>query len=185
VRLFVAINLPETEKRRLAAAVGELAAHELPVRWADTDSLHITLKFLGEVAESVRPAVASALRTAVLERRVFQLTLSDLGAFPSMSRPNIFWVGSTQPSELAELVGAIETQFERIGFAREGRAYTPHITIGRVKKDAVIKDRAVMDRLPGQFRYKAEVSVRTVDLMRSHLGPRGARYEVLEKMELN
>jgi 2'-5' RNA ligase len=185
VRLFVAINLPENEKRRLADAVGELRVHELPVRWVDADSLHITLKFLGEVGDAAHAQTVAAMRSAVANHTAFQLTIASFGAFPSMSRPNIFWVGVTNPPELQAVQAGIDAEFEKIGFAREARSFTPHITIGRVKKGSAIKDRVLMDRLAGEFRYKEAFGVRSVDLMRSHLGPRGSRYEVIEKVELN
>jgi RNA 2',3'-cyclic 3'-phosphodiesterase len=185
VRLFVAINLPEHEKRNLAEAVRTLHSHDLPVRWVDADALHITLKFLGEVSDAAVPGAREALRRAAAGRPSFDVALHGLGAFPSLARPNILWIGSTLPAELADLQAAVEREFERLGFVREARAYRAHITIGRVKRDGVMRDRPLMDRIVSGFRYKGEMRVSSVELMRSHLGRGGARYEVIEKVELN
>jgi 2'-5' RNA ligase len=185
VRLFVAINLPEDDKRRLGDALGMLATHDIPVRWAEPESLHITLKFLGEVAEPDVPAVSAALQQAVTGHQAFDVVLEGLGAFPSLSRPNILWVGASNPRALGQLQESIESQLERVGFEREGRPYRAHITVGRVKKGAAIRDRALMDRMVSQFRYNTQFRVTSADLMRSHLSSRGARYEVVAKMELN
>ena len=185
MRLFVAINLPEVDKRRLCEAVGTLATHDLPVRWVEPDSLHITLKFLGEVAEANVPAVRAALQQAVAGLRHFDVVLEGLDAFPSLSRPNIFWVGASNPAALAQLQQSVESQLEQVGFPREDRPFRPHITIGRVKSRASIRDRALMDRMVSQFRYNTQFQVRSADLMRSHVSSRGARYEVVARMDLN
>lgn len=185
VRLFVAINLPEDEKRRLADAIGTLASYELPVRWVAADSLHITLKFLGDVAESHIASVQAALQRAIRSHRRFDVALEGLGAFPSLSRPNIFWIACRDADAVAEIQKDVEKQLEHIGFRPEARPYRAHVTIGRVKSGGSIRDRSLMDRMVAGFRYKAEFPVASADLMRSHLSPRGARYEVVARMELN
>jgi 2'-5' RNA ligase len=185
VRLFVAINLPDNDKLRLGEAIGTLAVHDLPVRWVEPESLHITLKFLGEVAEPNVPAVRTALQQAVAGHRSFDVALEGLGAFPSLSRPNIFWVGASNPAALAQLQQSVELQMEAVGFPREARPFRAHITVGRVKARASIRDRALMDRMVSQFRYKTQFQVTSAELMRSHVSSRGARYEVVAKMDLN
>ncbi|HET9440280.1 MAG TPA: 2'-5' RNA ligase family protein, partial [Longimicrobiales bacterium] len=84
MRLFVAIDLPALEKQRLARELERLAAYDLPIRWLDPDSLHITVKFLGEVADPERHGIARALRTAVSAHQPFDMGLQGLGAFPSL-----------------------------------------------------------------------------------------------------
>ena len=184
MRLFIAINLPEQETRRLGQAVDALARHDIAVRWVDAGSLHITLKFLGEVPEARLPGVQSALADAVAETAPFDVVLGGLGAFPSLSRPNIFWIGISGGAQLLELQRRIDDEMAELGFEREPRAYKPHITLGRARKDGRVPDRKLMDRMVGEFDYKGEFRAESVDLMRSRLSPRGARYEVVERLEL-
>jgi RNA 2',3'-cyclic 3'-phosphodiesterase len=185
VRLFVAINLPDSEKHRLHEAVSRAIDPDLPVRWVDADSLHITLKFLGEVSDSQVAQLEQALRAAVARHAKFDVAVHDLGAFPSLSRPNIFWVGTNNPPELATLQQSVDAECANVGFAREHRPFRAHITVGRARKHAVIRDRTLMDRIVTGFRYKEVIRVESADLMRSYLGPRGARYDVVARMKLN
>ena len=89
MRLFIAVNLPDAEKTRLAHALQAVAVPDLPARWVESDSLHITLKFLGEVPQARLPAVTAALAEAVDGAAAFAVALDGFGAFPSLSRPSI------------------------------------------------------------------------------------------------
>jgi RNA 2',3'-cyclic 3'-phosphodiesterase len=184
VRLFIAINLPDNEIRRLSDALAGLASYDLAVRWVDADSLHITLKFLGEVAEARLPALRAALAEALEGAARFDVALGNLGAFPSLARPNIFWLGVAPTPELLVLQQRTDDAMGALGFEREQRAFRPHITIGRARKDGRATDRKLMDRMVAGFDYKGVFRAESVDIMRSKLSPRGARYEVLERMEL-
>ena len=184
MRLFVAINLPAEEKQRLSTILEELRKHDVPVRWVDADSLHITLKFLGEVPEPNAAEVGSAMREAAANRSCFQLRIADFGAFPSMSRPRVFWLGVEAPPQLAELQARVESRIAPLGFPSEKRLFSPHLTLGRVRNNAHIEP-ADADRFAGQVVYNAVVPVDSIELMRSHLSPRGARYEVLESVRLS
>ena len=185
MRLFIAINIPEAERTRLTRALLALATDDLPIRWVDSESLHITMKFLGEVPESRQHAVAIALANAATGAAAFDVVLSGFGAFPSLSRPNIFWVGVQAGAELARLYRRIDAAYVPLGFAADDRDFRPHITVARARKDGRIRDRRTMDRIKAGFDYKAEFRAASVDLMQSRLGPGGSRYEVLERMELH
>jgi 2'-5' RNA ligase len=185
VRLFLAINLPEAVKLRLADALEALTAYDIPARWVAADALHITLKFLGDVADSRVPAVGAALAVAVQGVPPFDIELGDLGAFPSVARPNILWVGARSGAPLGELHRRVDQGFLPLGFEAESRKFHPHVTVARVNKDGRIRDRSVMDRMRAQFDYKAVFRATSVDLMQSRLGRDRARYEIIEQMELH
>ena len=185
MRLFIAINLPETVKLRLAGALDALATHDIPARWVAADALHITLKFLGELADSRVPAVGGALAAAAQGIPPFDVELGDLGAFPSLARPSILWVGARAGAALGELHQRVERAFIPLGFEAEPRKFHPHVTVARVNKDGRIRDRSVMDRMRAQFDYTAVFRATSVDLMQSRLGRDRARYEIIEQMELH
>jgi 2'-5' RNA ligase len=184
VRLFIAINLPRSETDRLSRALYQLALYDVAVRWGDAASLHITLKFLGEVPDSKLPSVRASLQDAIVESPPFNVVVQGLGAFPSLARPNIFWIGVSGGDELLNLQRRIDDAMAALGFESEDRPYKPHITLGRTRKDGRAPDRKVMDRMAAEFDYKCEFKAESVELMRSKLSPRGARYDVVERMEL-
>ena len=184
MRLFIAINLPPNETDRLSRALYQLALYDVAVRWGDAASLHVTLKFLGEVTDSKLPSVRAALQDAIVETPPFHVAVHGLGAFPSLARPNIFWIGVAGGDELLNLQRRIDEAMAGLGFESEDRPYKPHITLGRARKDGRVADRKVMDRMAAEFDYKCEFKVESVELMRSKLSPRGARYDVVERMEL-
>jgi 2'-5' RNA ligase len=183
VRLFVAINLPASEQSRLSSELQRVAT-ELPARWVAADALHITLKFLGNVADPAVDQIRRALHEAAASSSAFDVALGGFGAFPTLARPSIFWVGASS-ADLLGLQARVEDAYQHIGFAKEARAYRPHITVGRLPSHVQLRNRGLMDRIAGDFDYKAVFRAKTADLMRSQLSPRGARYEVLERVVLH
>jgi RNA 2',3'-cyclic 3'-phosphodiesterase len=170
VRIFVAV-FPPPEVRR--ALVG--AARELPVagevRWARPENVHLTLKYLGDVAEDDLDRVAEALEPVRLRHEPFEAELSGIGAFPSTKRARILWAGIGEGSEfLRDLARDVEASLEPLGFEREDRAYVPHLTLGRARSRPVSFEAA--ETPPLGFR------VRNLDLVESVLGG-GSTYSTL------
>lgn len=184
MRLFVAVNVPDDEKSRLGAVLDTLRASDLPFRWVNAESLHITLKFLGQTAGDQVDVVTAALRRAARGVASFDIRLGGFGAFPSVARARVLWLGVDAPPALAELQDRVENEIEPLGFPREKRSFSPHLTLGRLKPQAEHVDAAGMDRMTGRIGYKAQFTAVSVDLMRSHLSPRGARYETVERVLL-
>ena len=186
MRLFAALNLPDTARHDITSRLQQIVMrHELPVRCLPAESLHITVKFLGEVSAGALPQLAAALESAAAGTRPFDVAIGGLGAFPSSSRPRIFWVGVAAAPALLRMHRSIEEACAAIGFARDARAYRPHITVAKLQPRAAIKDRSLVDRLAEEFDYTAVVRARSVDLMRSRVSSHGAEYEVLQTMELS
>lgn len=179
MRLFIAINLPPSERDRLQRAAGALRAAHLPVRWVGSDALHLTLKFLGEVPDARRGEVEEATREVSAGFGPFQLELRGLGAFPRLASPRVLWVGVHAPPELARLAGALDEAMGRLGFPREERPFSPHLTLGRAERDAGAGQFKPLPQLAAAFDFASSIEAHTVDLMRSQLSPRGARYERL------
>jgi RNA 2',3'-cyclic 3'-phosphodiesterase len=184
VRLFAAVNFPEAEKKRLGAVLEELRRSLLPFRFVQPDSLHLTLKFFGEVTEQSRNEITLAIRHAVTEVQPFIMSINGFGTFPPSGRSRVLWVGIEESTSLQQLQENLEQKFERIGFAREQRGFHPHITLARATSTSRGIDRREVDRITGEVVYNAVVPVESVDLMRSHLSARGAQYERLEQILL-
>lgn len=184
MRLFVALNLPVAERDRLQRAAGALRVAHLPVRWVQGDALHLTLKFLGEVPEQRAGEIEAGLDRVAGTVVPFELELRGLGGFPNLANPRVVWVGVHAPPELARLASGVEDAMAEMGFPREARPFTPHLTLGRAERDARASAFRGLARLAADFDFSARIPAHSIDLMRSHLSPRGARYERLHAAPL-
>ena len=132
VRTFVAIPLPDPVRDALAA-LRSSAPPGAPVRWVAPRSMHLTLKFLGEIEPDALEAVKAALESFPWNLTPFAFTLSGVGAFPGVKRPRVLWVGVTDGADrVVELAEKVERALGPLGFPREERAFSPHLTLGRV-----------------------------------------------------
>lgn len=178
MRLFVAVNLPDAVRRSLEQAGAPLSAAAPSVRWLQPDNFHITLKFLGWVADERLMDVRSALDAAAVRCPPFEMTLRAAGAFPNFRRPRVYWVGVEDDGSLAQLQLEAERAIAPLGFPTEARPFRPHITIGRVSKAPAAELRAAESACQ-DFRYESRVPVKSIELMESKLSPKGARYDAI------
>lgn len=181
MRTFIALNLPQDERVRLHAALEPLRGRGLPVRWTAAQSLHLTVKFLGDTESGGIADIDAVMRKAAARRAPITLRLAGLGGFPSLRRANILWIGAAPDAELSALQREIEPALSRLGYPREQRPFRPHVTIGRTRSGGQPSD---IERLGALVEYEATVVVESVDLMRSEAGPTGARYETLLRRRL-
>lgn len=190
MRLFVALAVPEAIKQELAGlqtawqrSAGAAAA---AVKWVRTDSVHLTLKFLGAVPAAQASLLRLALDDALRGSRPPTVRLSAAGVFPSPQRPRVLWVGLAGDIDaLAALQERVERALAPLGFPPEGR-FTPHLTLGRVRDDTPpALCRALGEALPTLGRPAgAFFLLDVVHLMRSELRPAGARYMSLAQVAL-
>ncbi len=179
MRLFVAVNLKEDERRKLHKAAAPLRKSGMPVRWVEPSALHLTLKFLGEVRPQNVDAVMDAVRAVAAKAVPHDVKLSGFGAFPTIRRPSVIWAGAEAKPELRSLKHDLEWELAALGFERELRAFQPHITLGRADDESEAGNFRDLETLIGEIRYKSRIPVRQVDLMSSKLTAEGARYEIL------
>ena len=179
MRLFIAINFTVKDRRRMYSAGRKLREAELPVRWVDTDQLHMTLKFLGEVRPERAGDVKAAVARVAEKTEPFTMVVQGGGAFPTMRRPKVIWLGADASPELRCLKHDLEWELAPQGFEREVRAFHPHITLGRATKDARAGDFRGFEALVDALDIEREITVRKVDVMESYLSAKGARYETI------
>ncbi len=177
----MALNLPGAERERLHAALEPLRSRPLDVRWIDAAALHLTVKFLGETDADGVERVGAVLRQAAGRRAPITLRIGGIGAFPSLRRANIVWIGVAPEPSLSALQRDLEPALSRLGFAREQRPFRPHITVGRAGRSARAPD---IERFVALIDHEAEVMVDTIDLMLSRPGPGGSQYEALLRCPL-
>ena len=180
-RLFIAVELPE-EALRAIERLQDGLVRTMPgdaVRWVRPEGIHLTLKFLGDVPREQIDGIQAALGEAVRGHPPFALRAEGLGAFPNTRRPRVVWVGvEGDVRRLKELRNDVEEHVAPLGYPTEDRSFTPHLTLGRVQRDASRREldaigMAVETNTVGEL---ARWQVDAVSLMRSELKPTGAVY---------
>ncbi len=182
-RLFVAITLPDEVKTALAGLRGELDRGLTSVRWVREESIHLTLKFLGDVEVTRLEDIRGELMTVVPGEMSIPLEAAGVGVFPHHRAPRVLWVGFREvPEALAMLQQQVESEMERLGFPPERRAFNPHLTLGRFRRQLRWGERDLLGRTIDRDsgRGFGEFTAIRFSLYRSILGPGGARYEVLD-----
>ena len=179
MRLFIAINIPKKERERIYRSARPLREEAFPVRWVPSDLFHLTLKFLGEVRAESLPPVEAVLERVAAATSGFSMEIGGFGAFPTIRRPRVIWLGVEPSPALRCLKHDVEWALSELDFERETRAFHPHFTLGRVANDDGAGAFRGLDTLAAELTYAREVNVRRFDLMVSHLSASGPRYEVL------
>ncbi len=188
IRTFIALSMSSEIATRLEEVITQLKAElkDAPVRWVAPGNVHLTLKFLGNVRPSDIEALKDLLQTVAGRHASFDIRLGGLGAFPHLNRPRVIWVGIEAPSMLFALQQDIEDEVARLGFARENKKFSPHLTIGRVTDKAGAQDYNRLSQVLAHEKVDAigALHVAHVDLYRSDLQPSGARYTRLVSAHL-
>jgi 2'-5' RNA ligase len=188
LRCFIAIELPEEIKAGLSRLQAKLkAGSQCPVKWVNPYSIHLTLKFLGNVNVDMTSRITEAMAEAAQEASPLQLEIKGLGVFPNPRRVQVIWVGvSGDLDKLLQLQKRLETNLARLGFAPEARAFTPHLTLARVREQASADERQKLGELVAGTRFEAGygLPVEAISLMRSQLTRAGAIYSQLSSVKL-
>ncbi len=149
VRSFLAIPLTESlivEVRR----IGEELADLLPgIRWVRSESIHLTLRFFGDIPEESLDRIGEIMLSVGHSHPPFEVEISGVGAFPSLTRPRVIWLGIREEPLLKNLHVLLERELETIGFPPEDRPFSPHLTLGRRRQ------RSTALRVPENFRNRA------------------------------
>lgn len=177
MRVFIAVDLPNEIRDALRNVQQQLQPLTDSARWVSPESIHVTLKFIGEIPEKRIDDVDAALTG--LTWKPFTVTVHGVGFFPGTRSPRVFWAGMEAPT-MQGLAEQLDTRMERAGFEKEKRAFRPHITLARAR-DSRIESALVA----GAAEYEAhQFGAFTVDrmfLFKSTLKSSGAEYEKLKE----
>jgi 2'-5' RNA ligase len=180
VRLFVAVDVPQELKDAIETqVVGFLRDRVAGARWTRPEGRHLTLKFLGNVAEGRVGSIGEALRAAVRGHEPFGARFAEIGGFPTLRRPRVLWVGIGEGAEpMAALGTDIERALEPLGFEPEGRPFRGHLTLARFPRPRIV------EHMPDAAVPADAFDVEDVVLFESRLHPKGANYTALERFRL-
>jgi 2'-5' RNA ligase len=182
IRSFICLNIPDEWATALAEVAAPLKKVRSRISWAK--SYHLTLKFLGEIPPAMIEKIRGVVQGTVAEFSPFALSLGSVGCFPGPRSPRVLWVDvTTDEDTLSNLQLRLDKKLEKIGFPREKRRFSPHLTLGRIRR------LEASDRLGERLRSLScpEVSsfrVTSVDLIQSQLGRQGAEYSLLDSFTL-
>lgn len=185
LRCFIALELPDELRRAIFDQTSGLRAISRSVKWVSQQNLHITLKFLGNTDEAMIGKVEEAINSAASSHRQFTVSFEGTGAFPTLRRPRVFWIGEKGAEPLVALQRDIESALEALEFESDERAFKPHLTIGRAKEIRPIEARKLADYMEkGPPTKYGEMVVSSISLMKSDLRPQGPIYTRLATARL-
>jgi RNA 2',3'-cyclic 3'-phosphodiesterase len=184
-RVFVAIELGASVRRKLLDHIDRLrdSVPEARASWARPESLHLTLKFLGDIPVTKVGQLSVAASIAASKVDPFEFSVEGCGAFPTKGQPRVLWIGIGDPAgQLTLLHRALEEECEKAGFAREQRPFHPHLTIARLRHPRSARQLAAQHTELGFESERAGASEFAV--VRSELRSEGSRYTVISRHSL-
>jgi 2'-5' RNA ligase len=183
LRLFIAVDIPEQIRKEVSDFIEILKKYDADVKWILPENLHLTLKFLGSISDTLPGKIRESLLPLVSSHESFSLSVQRTGVFPNEKHPRVLWIGIVDSDRLKALRDDIDQTLSSAGFPRDDKIFHPHLTLGRVKSQKGMislmnEFRTFHDRLFGDF------VVDRIKLMRSDLKPRGPEYTCLHDLPL-
>jgi 2'-5' RNA ligase len=194
MRLFIALDIDDAIRERITRFVEGVTGFAPDARWMKPESLHVTLKFIGEQPEAAVEPIKNALGAIVVEAA--EIHFRGYGFFPTAKSPRVFWIGIDAGPQLATLAAAIDDQTATLGIPKEARAFSPHLTLARgsggsgsprhLKADAPNR---IFQRLQEKLSTRpapefGTMTAREFFLYQSQLSPKGSKYTKLARFDL-
>ena len=183
--MFCAVEIPEPVRQTVLRHIAVLkdAVPDVKATWSRAANLHLTLKFLGEISQTLVPDVPTAASRAVAGLAQFSIRLEGTGAFPKQGQPRVLWVGINDSSgRLHALHARLDDELASAGFAKDDRAFHPHLTVARLRQPRHARTLAAAHR---QLAFKpANIQVLELLVLRSELSSEGSKYTVVSRHAL-
>jgi len=188
IRSFIAIELPDELKKELAELVDGLkSSGQSGVKWVNPYSIHLTLKFLGNIDTSRIDEIVAVIERSVQDISPFQIGVGKTGVFPNLRRVQVVWVGlKGDVDKLAQIQQSIESGLAPLGFPAESRKFTPHLTLARLRNQATQDERQRIGQIitATEFESSHGINVNAISLMKSQLTREGAIYSRINIVRL-
>jgi 2'-5' RNA ligase len=180
MRAFIAAELPASIRSPIDDVIADLrgAPGSEHVRWVPSASIHLTLKFLGEISQSSQELLTTVMAREAARYEPFEVEVAGLGCYPNPRKPRILWIGLAAPSTLVSLQHELDAAASRLGYPSEEREFSPHLTIGRVQQSATAAGlQAIRDHLLHKPVGKlGTIRLEAIHLFKSVLQPAGPVY---------
>lgn len=188
IRVFIAVDLPPAIQESVEKQTAHLrrTLDDDLIRWVPAQNMHLTLKFIGNIAASHLDFLKQMLTQSVNSQRQFDLQVGGIGSFPNLKRPRVLWVGIHAPADLTSLQKNVEAGAVRLGYEKEERAFSPHLTLGRVRQNVSAADlqriRSALENT--QIGRIGTATIEAVHLYKSDLHADGSIYTKLLSVPL-
>ncbi len=176
MRSFIAIAVPESVLKSCQEIMVQLRGLNLQGRFAKTQSIHLTLQFLGNIEEDQIVGISQVLKQAGREIAPFDLEVGQLGVFPHLTHPRVVWIGVKPADGLMTLQSKIQEGLEPLGFPQESRDFHPHLTLLRLKSRKNLRQLAQYIEAEGPHLQTGVIKAEQFHLYQSILKPQGAEY---------
>ena len=182
MRAFIAIDLNDEVREGLVRAQKRIGNKAAKIKFVEPENLHVTLKFLGEIDETMAEEVKKALAEIAKKHRKHRVRVKGIGVFPNPNYVRVIWAGIENDGGIKAIAADVDREMHRLGF-RKDRDFVAHVTIGRVKfiRDKLELAMALKDLANEGF---GEFDVEAIELKRSTLTPKGPIYETVAKFKL-
>ncbi len=188
IRIFIALPINDELKNRLKQIQEDLRLVNTDVKWTVPERMHLTLKFIGNTRVSQIDGICKAVSEIASSFSPFFISLSSVGAFPNVNCPQIIWAGIDEGKEIiCEMNHQMENRLAILGFKKETKKFSPHLTIGMVrgrKGIAELTKKIVTIETPVERLRKMSMTVSDIHIMKSQLTPQGAIHSVLGTIAL-
>ncbi len=184
MRIFLAISPPEEVKQRVWDVTAPLRETTTDVGWVPKPKIHLTLKFIGKMADERIEPLISAMAAIARTHAAPVVHLETVGAFPNFRKPRVIWMGIDQEPRLELLHHDVEVACDALGHELEGRAYRPHLTLGRVGNAVGADEAKVLRTAARRIRFTDQFFARSIDVVQSVPGPGGSKYSILASAPL-
>ncbi len=185
LRTFIAIELTASIQKELEEIQRHLQRAKADVKWVAPNNIHLTLKFLGDTSTDQIEKLKSILSKITSPYQNFSMEINKLGVFPKPEYPKVIWVGISSGGEkIVEIVQKIEDDLQILGFAKEKRDFSPHITLGRVRSP-LNKSPLIKTMQNFSFLQPLQQTVQAIRLIKSTLTAQGPIYETIETFRFN
>lgn len=183
IRCFIAVNIDDALKDEIGKSISGIKTDKWDVKWVPSQNLHITLKFLGSITEDSIKEISERLSLVSSSNNQFSIRFFGAGIFPDIKRPRVVWIDIINHDNLKKLQEKVEVSLATIGFERDNKLFSPHLTVGRLRsfrgRDALLKEIETLKN-----KDFGNIEVKKISLMRSDLKPVGAQYSVLAEFPL-
>lgn len=184
IRLFIAFPLAEEVRNRIESLITALRTVDKNVKWVKAENLHMTLRFLGDTEERLIDRLSELIDTVATGHSPVRTALAEVGCFPNMARPRVIWIGHDDPDQsLGKIARQIELKVRELRFPKEKRRFTPHLTIGRMRRPD--GSATIGPALQDLSFEPISIAYDRISLYKSTLTPGGPIYEVLHEARLS
>jgi len=181
IRVFIAIKIDMNQT--IIRFVNDVRKSDAGVKLVESENMHITLKFLGDTKVESIEKIKAIIKRSCLELKPFIMKFRGVGVFPNQHYLKVVWIGIHDAQQLIPFIKTIDDRLHQLGFKREKRDFSPHLTIGRVRT-AKNKQKLLQIIQEYQETIFGEQHIETIQLMKSDLTPKGPIYTTLEKFPL-